>query len=65
MHQTAQVFEARPTLRIIVGTLGGEERYGVIVRRQLDPQIVGISDVKQPLLLLLNSYAAVTERVAE
>lgn len=33
-HEAAQVFEAHPALGIVVSTLGGEERDGMIVCRQ-------------------------------
>jgi hypothetical protein len=64
-HQTTKLLEARPSLYIIVGTLGGDLRDGVIVRRQLDPQVVRIPNVEQPPIFLLDRHAAVTEGVAE
>jgi len=39
-HQTTQLVEAPTTLPIVVGTLRSNLRDGVIVRRQLDPQVV-------------------------
>lgn len=64
-RETPQVFETRSALRIVVGSLGGKTRDGMIVRRQFDSQVVGIPDVQQPPVLALDRHAAMTERVAE
>jgi hypothetical protein len=64
-HQTTQVVEANLPLRIVVGTLGGEERNGVIVLGQLDPEVVSIPGMQQPPIPLPDRHAAVPEGVAE
>ena len=61
----AKAFEAHPTLHVVVGTLGGNSRNRVIVRRQLNSQVVGIPDMQEPPIPLLNCHAAMTESVTE
>ncbi len=64
-HQMAKAFKARPTLGIIIGTLSGNCRNRVIVRRQFRPQVVGISDTQQPPAILLDCHAAMTKSMTE
>lgn len=65
VHQTTKVIETCPTQCIVIGTLGGNGRDGVIVRHQFGSQVVGIANVQEPPISLLDRHPAVTEGMTE
>lgn len=65
VHQTTKVIETCPTHCIVIGTLGGNGRDGMIVRRQFGSQVIRIANVQEPPISLLDRHPAVTEGVTE
>src|SRR5262245_35742933 len=63
--EPARVFQARPPLRVIRGSLRRQNRNGVVVGRKLDSKVIGVSDVQQPAVATLNRCTAMAECVAE
>jgi hypothetical protein len=58
------VFETRPPLAVVIGPLSGQLRHRMVVRSQLDPQVVSVADVQHPAVALLNRHTAMAEGVA-
>ena len=64
-HQPTQFIQAGQSPLIVISPLSSECRDGVIHFRQLGPQVVRVTNVKQPTITLLHGYSAVAECVAE
>ena len=64
-RQSAKFAQTSPTPFVVVRALLRNGRDGMVVLRQLGPEIIGIADMEQPAVLLADCHAAMPERVAE